>query len=140
MHKSKYFKQKFEAKRQNIALHKPKIVNAKVVNILNNLIEVELDDGTCGICELNEITDFNNKSLTTRFKKDFYYKFLVIRYNDYKKIYYLSYKALHPEEIRKKHVPVPTASHYRNLYHHLSQCIQNYQSLNVDNTHVNSEE
>lgn len=127
MHKSKYFKLKFEAKKHNILLHKAQIVDGEITNISNNTLEVKLKNNILGICEGSEISDFSIKPLWNYFRKGYTYKFLIIKTDDQKQRYYLSYKAVHPEEIRNKIRPVPTANHFRSLYSDLVQQIASYQ-------------
>ena len=127
MTRAEIFRSIFDDKMKSKGSRKVKIVSGIVTNIYAKSIEVHIiENNKVGKCSIKDITDFSVMNLYSIFKIGFTYQFIVkthIKEFDY---YSLSYKSLHPEEMKRKIRPVPTASHYRNLSWFLNEQINNW--------------
>lgn len=127
--RAEFFRNIFDNKKKSKKFKKIWIVEAKVTKINSKSIDVIIkENGSVGKCHLKDISDFSIMNLANIFKIGFYYKFIVKSFNKDTQIYVLNYKSLHPEQMKHKLRPVPTASHYRNLYVFLEEKIASYKT------------
>ncbi|MDQ0513677.1 hypothetical protein J2Z62_000115 [Mycoplasmoides fastidiosum] len=100
-----------------------KIVSGRIFKITDKAVYVCFED-KIGICPLHHVTDFPNR-VPDLMKLNVIQNFLILT-NIKERIqvtklmhvdsyWLLSYKRIHPEELRQKKRPIPTASHYRHL-------------------------
>ncbi len=115
MKRNELFKKMFLHKKNELLKgNKPLIIDAKVTKIHNKYIEaIGIKNNQSYVCYYNDITDFNDVDLNQIFKINWTYQFIVKKKSQGN---CLTYKSLHPEQIKFKFKPVSTISHYRNLY------------------------
>lgn len=103
-----------------------KKISGKIVYISESYLKVKvLDSSKYGYCLTSNLTDFNRQNMSYFLKNpDLVLDFLVLK-ETYNK-FYLSYKAIHPEEILLKFKPINTNSYFKNLNEHLSKKINEY--------------
>ncbi|GAA5414341.1 hypothetical protein [Ureaplasma ceti] len=127
--RAEFFRSAFIDKKKAKKIRKIWIVEAKVIKINSKSVDVIVkDNGYFGKCNIKDISDFSVMNLGNIFKINFTYKFIVKAFNRETKIYSLNYKSLHPEQMKHKLRPVPTASHYRNLSFFLEEQIALYKA------------
>lgn len=101
-------------------------VSGQIIYICDSYLKVKiLDSYKYGYCLIENLTDFNREDINYFFKNpEQVFSFLVLKETNNK--FYLSYKAVHPEEILLKSKPVNTNSYYKNLQTHLLKEIEKY--------------
>ena len=104
-----------------------RIMIGRVIEIRKDCVVVRLKNNQNGICQRQEISDHKIESIERILKFDYVYKFKITGYDGVNNQYTLSYKAIHPKQIKNKSKPVPTASHNRNLWKKLLYLIENYE-------------
>ena len=127
MTRAEIFRYIFDNKMKSKGSRKIKIVSGVVTSVNAKSIDVHiLNNHQVGKCSIKDISDYPIMNLNQIFKIGFTYKFIVKSHNPEFDFYVLNYKSLHPEEMKRKVRPVPTASHYRNLSVFLNEQIDNY--------------
>lgn len=109
----KIYKKKFEQKIKNISNRKFEIASGKIINFFEDHIEVDINKDLIGKCYMKDVTDFKTTPQKF-FVKNQRYHFQIKGLEE--GWYILSYKSIHPEEVKKKTKPIPTKSHSRNLF------------------------
>lgn len=128
MGKNEVLKILFQNKRNDLQKGiKPTIIDARVVNIFSkHILVVDIITNEVYTCHFSDISDFRETSISSIFKINNVYKFIIKRTDNFRNKC-VSYKSLHPECIRFKYKPVSTISHYRNLYTFLTNKIKEYE-------------